>query len=79
MKVYTYSEARQQLARVLDEARQGGEIRIRRSDGTEFSVQPVRAVKSPLDVPGVDTGLCREEIIAAIRESRQRDSRRSVQ
>jgi len=72
MKVYTYSEARQQLARVLDEARHDGEIRIRRRDGREFSVQPVRGVGSPFDVPGVDTGLCAEEIIAAIRESRER-------
>ena len=34
MKVYTYSEARRWLARVLDEAREGGEIRIKRRDGS---------------------------------------------
>lgn len=73
MKVYTYSEARQQLARVLDEARKGGEIRIKRRDGSEFAVRPVRSDASPLDVPGIDTGLTRAEIIAAIRESRERD------
>lgn len=73
MKVYTYSEARQRLARVLDEARAGGEIRIKRRDGTEFAVRPVEPGKSPLDVPGVDTGLEKADILAAIRESRERE------
>ena len=73
MKVYTYSEARQRLARVLDEARSGGEIRIKRRDGSEFAVRPVAPGKSPLDVPGVDTGVDRAEIMAAIRESRERE------
>lgn len=73
MKVYTYSEARQRLARVLDEARTGGEIRIKRRDGSEFTVRPVTPGKSPLDVPGVDAGLDKAEILAAIRESRERE------
>ena len=72
MKVYTYSEARQRLARLLDEARAGGEVRIRRRDGTEYAVRPVPGGRSPLDVPGVDTDVTREDILAAIRESRER-------
>ncbi|MGH7563400.1 MAG: type II toxin-antitoxin system Phd/YefM family antitoxin [Gemmatimonadota bacterium] len=74
MKVYTYSEARQQLARLLDEARKGGEIRIKRRDGSEFAIRPVRSEGSPLDVPGADTSVTREDILAAIRESRERDA-----
>ncbi|MEJ2218104.1 MAG: type II toxin-antitoxin system Phd/YefM family antitoxin [Gemmatimonadota bacterium] len=73
MKVYTYSEARQQLARLLDEARAGGEVRIKRRDGSEFAVRPVATGGSPLDVPGADTDVTREEILAAIRESRERE------
>lgn len=73
MKVYTYSEARQRLARILEEAREGGEVRIKRRDGSEFVVRPVFSRGSPLDVPGVDTGLTREDILVAIRESRERD------
>ena len=72
MRVYTYSEARQRLARLLDEARERGEIRIKRRDGTEFAIRPVRSGGSPLDVPGVDTGLDREDIRTALRESRER-------
>jgi hypothetical protein len=73
MKVYTYSEARQRLARILDEARDGGEVRIKRRDGSEYSVRRVDRKGSPLDVPGVDTDLSRDEIVAAIRESRERE------
>ncbi len=73
MKVYTYSEARRWFARVLDEARQGGEIRIRRRDGAEFSLRPVSSVGSPLDVPGVDADLSQDDILGAIREGRERD------
>ena len=72
MRVYTYSEVRQRLARLLDEARRGGEVRIKRRDGSEFAVRPVPSGGSPLDVPGVDTDLSREEILAAVRESRER-------
>ena len=73
MKVYTYSDARRRLATLLDEARDGGEVRIKRRDGSEFTVQPVPTGGSPLDVPGVDAGLDQEAILEAIRESRERD------
>ncbi len=72
MKVYTYSEARQRFASILDEAREGGGVRIKRRDGSEFLLRSVRTGGSPLDVPGVDSGLGRDEILAALRESRER-------
>lgn len=77
MKVYTYSEARQRLARLLDEAREGGEIRIKRRDGSEFTVKPIQPGRSPLDVPGVDTDLSKADIVAALRESRERNPNRN--
>ena len=76
MKVYTYSEARRRFARVLDEARADGEVRIKRRDGTEFSLRPVESIGSPLDVPGVDTGLCRDDILGAIQDGRSRHHKR---
>ncbi len=72
MKVYTYSQARQRLSTLLDEARKEGEVRIKRRDGAEFVVTPVQAAGSPLDVEGVDLGWSRDEIVAAIREGRDR-------
>ena len=72
MKVYTYSEARQRLATLLDEARDEGAVRIRRRDGQEFVLQSVRESGSPLDVQGLDLGWTREEIVAAVREGREK-------
>ena len=40
MLVYTYSEARQKLARVLDEAESQGKVLIRRKDGRTFALVP---------------------------------------
>jgi len=73
MKVYTYTEARQRLSRVLDEARTRGESRIKRQDGSEFIVQPVKSKGSPLDVKGVKSKATSSDIRSAIREGRERD------
>jgi antitoxin (DNA-binding transcriptional repressor) of toxin-antitoxin stability system len=70
MKVYKYSEARQRLARLLDEALAGGEVRIKRRDGSEFAVRPVPRGASPLNVPDVETITTRNDILSAIRELR---------
>jgi prevent-host-death family protein len=71
MKTYTYSEARQQLAGLLDEASRQGEVRIRRRDGRLFALQPVRSTKSPLDVPPVTSNVRLTEILDFIREGRE--------
>ena len=73
MKVYTYSEARQRLARVLDEAKEKGEIRIKRQDGAEFTIQPVAPTGSPLNVAGVESKVSTSDILNAIRDGRDRD------
>ena len=71
MRVYSYSEARQQLAELLNRARREGQVEIRRRDGQRFVVRPNRGPGSPLDVPGVDAGLSRQEIVGLVRESRR--------
>jgi PHD/YefM family antitoxin component YafN of YafNO toxin-antitoxin module len=75
MKVYTYTEARQKLADLLDRAGEEGEVVVRRRDGREYIIQPRRAEASPLDVldvEPVEADLSREEIVQAVRESRER-------
>jgi prevent-host-death family protein len=42
MKVYTFSEARQKFASVLDDAQKEGAVRITRRDGRSFTVQPAK-------------------------------------
>ena len=72
MKTYTYSEARNRLAQVLEEAKRE-EVIIRRRRGDAFAVVPKsRARRSPFDVPGVGKGIARAELLAAVRESRRR-------
>jgi prevent-host-death family protein len=48
MIVYTYSEARQNLASLLDRAAQEGEVRIKRRDGQVFVVKPEPASRVAL-------------------------------
>ena len=72
MRVYTYSEARQQLASLLDAAQRDGAVRIRRRDGRSFLLQPETSPSSSLDVEGVDLGITTDEIVALVREARSR-------
>lgn len=72
MITYTYSEARQNLSSLLDNARKEGEVLIKRKDGFSFIVRPITSSKSPLDVAGADINLSSEEIISSIREIRER-------
>ena len=51
MQVYTYSEARQKLAMVLEQVETTGKVIIRRKDGRTFSLVPEKDATSPLDVP----------------------------
>jgi hypothetical protein len=71
MIVYTYSEARQKLARLLDQVLEEGEVRIKRKDGRIFVIMPEPRTGSPLDVPGIDLGLPAEEILQFIQEGRR--------
>ena len=70
MKVFTYSEARQNLSNLLIIA-QNEEIEIRRKDGAIFSlIAKKRKVTSPFDVPGIKTKSTTQNILDAVRESR---------
>lgn len=72
MKVYTYSQARQKLAQLLDEAHIEGKVAIKKRDGQTFILKPVKEQGSPLDVRGVDLNLSLDELNGAVRESRER-------
>ncbi len=72
MNTYTYSEARQQLASLLDKAKREGKVLIKRRDGTIFELKALSEKKSSLDVKGVNLKINREEIIDILREVRER-------
>jgi hypothetical protein len=71
MRVYTYSEARQSLASLLEQAVREGEVQIKRKDGQVFVVRPQPRTDSPLDVEGIDLDLTVSEILQAIQEGRR--------
>ncbi len=70
MKVFTYSEARQNLSKLLILA-QKEEVEIRRRDGTIFSLTSKKDKQvSPFDVPGIKAKVTTANILAAVKESR---------
>jgi hypothetical protein len=71
VKEFTYSEARQGLAALLDRARRDGAVRIRRRDGQSFVLRPDVRRGSPLDVPGIDLALSDDEIVSLVHEGRR--------
>jgi prevent-host-death family protein len=71
MKVFTFTEARQNFASVLDFAQKEGSVRITRRDGRAFVIQPLEAPQSPLAIEGVDLNLSKTEILDFIQESRK--------
>ncbi len=71
MKEFTYSEARQRLASLLEKARREGAVRIRRRDGQVFVLRPERQTGSPLDVPSLNLRISRDDLLAAVREGRR--------
>ena len=72
MQVYTYSEARQKLATVLEQAERTGKVLIRRKDGRTFALIPEKIAFSPLDVPSINAKITSSEIVDIIRKGRER-------
>ena len=72
MRVYTYSEARQKLAAVLDKAESTGRVIIRRRDGRRFALVPQQTSASPLDVPSIKARISTSEIVDLVKKERGR-------
>jgi antitoxin (DNA-binding transcriptional repressor) of toxin-antitoxin stability system len=69
MKQYTYSQARQKLAEVLDAARKE-DVLITRRGGETFRLNYCDSPKSPFDVPGIRTKASTRDILDAVHLSR---------
>ncbi len=72
MREYSFTEARQHFASILDEAKREGAVCIKKRDGEAFYIKPAISKKSPLDVKGVDLGISSSEIVDILREGRER-------
>jgi len=74
MEAFTYSNARQNLAKLLDIAMKRGGVRIRRRDGSSFIIKPEdrSSSKSPLNVEGIEVkGIGMKDILKAVKEGRK--------
>jgi antitoxin Phd len=72
MQVFTYSEARQKLASVLDKAETTGRVIIRRRDGRSFALVPQEIPTSPLDIPSIKARISTPELVDLVRKERGR-------
>ncbi|NLX14337.1 MAG: type II toxin-antitoxin system Phd/YefM family antitoxin [Phycisphaerales bacterium] len=72
MRVYTYSEARQKLASVLDRAESTGKVLIRRKDGSTFALTPEQDGRSPLDVPSIQARVSTRELVEIVKKGRRK-------
>ena len=73
MVVYSYSEARQKLASLLDQVLREGEVRIKRRDGRIFVIRPEVEQGSPFDVPGINLDVSAAEIVQFVHEGRRKN------
>ena len=75
MKLFTFTDARQQFSKVLDTAKKEGKVLIRRRDGSLFSLTVEHAAGSPFDVKGVTTSnVSTSEILDVLRSEREKIS-----
>jgi hypothetical protein len=74
MRVYNYSEARQNFTTVLNTALKE-EVIIRRKDGSRFKIVPIdgdKKAKSPLEgIKGIKANITTSELVEIIREERE--------
>jgi prevent-host-death family protein len=78
MQVYTYSEARQKLASVLDKAETTGRVIIQRRDGRSFALVPQEQTASPLDIPSIKARISTPELVTLVRKERGRTRGRKL-
>ena len=75
MRIYNYSEARQNFTSVLNTALKE-EVIIRRKDGSRFKIVPIdkgrKKGKSPLEgIKGIKADVTTRELLEIIREGRE--------
>jgi len=72
MKEYSFTEAQQHFASVLNEAKKEGIVCVKQGNGNLFYIKAATSRKSPLDVEGVDLGMSATEIVGIVSEGREK-------
>ena len=71
MYAYSFSEVKQNIKSVFEQAIIDGAVQIKGEDGQVFMLMPIDEKKSPLDVAGVSLDLTADEIVDFIHEGRK--------
>lgn len=76
--IYTTSQIQKQLPDLLEKALLEGQIQFKTRDGQVFIIRPIASRKStntsPLDVRSIKLPVTTNDILQAVRESRERYS-----
>lgn len=72
MRIYNYIDACENLSRLLDEAKKNKDVMIESETGELFIVQLAHQKGSAYNLPNIDLGLSRDEIVNYIKETRER-------
>lgn len=74
--MYTVSQVQKQLLDLLQKVLREGQIQFKSGDGQIFVIRPILPEKpsktSPLDVRGIKLPVTTNDILQAVRESRER-------
>ena len=71
MYAYSFSEVKQNINSIFEQAIIDGAVQIKVEDSQIFMLTPVAAKKSPLDVSSVALGLIADEIVDFVHEGRK--------
>ncbi len=71
MALYTYTTARQKLAKLLDEAKKNKEVLIKRKNGDLFVLKKINGSSKKIKFTGINIPIDREEIVEIVREGRE--------
>ncbi len=70
MAIYTLAELSQNLLKILEQAKENKDVIVQGSSGELFSIQMISS-NSLYNLPKMDIGLSRSEIVSFVRESRE--------
>lgn len=72
MTIYNYADVCQNLTEILDQAKNDKDVFIKGPNGELFIVKTVPKKKNDYNLPDIDLGLNRDEIVNFVRETRER-------
>lgn len=72
MKEYSFTEARQNFASLLEEAKKDGAVCIKKKNGETYFLKPASNHRSPLHIASADLGLSATDIVNTVRAGRER-------